>query len=345
VPQDGSPRFLITRLSAVGDCIHTMPLATALRERFPAAFIAWAVQQPTATLLSGHPAVDEIVRVDRRWMKSVRGMLQVRKRLKTLNIDTVLDPQGLTKSSLLGRLSGASRRIGFAAPHGRELSRSLNRELVTARKTHVVERYLELLRPLGAERPAVRFGVPIDDAATEVMQSFAREGHLGRRFAVVNPGAGWDSKLWPAVRFGKVARFLGEEFDVPTAVTWAGPREEKWAEQIVRAGAGHAVMAPPTTLPELAALCREARLFVGSDTGPLHLAAAVGTPCIALFGPTKPEICGPYGHEHISLQAYYQDGTCRQRRGAANDAMREISVEDVCRAAERMLGGGALRAA
>ena len=333
----GSPRILISRLSAIGDCILTMPLACAIREHFPQAFIAWAVQGASAPLIERHECVDLAIRVAKQDLRSPAALWRLRQRLKDLQFDIALDPQGLTKSSLVAWLSGARRRIGFARPVGREISPWLQTDLVRSRREHVVDRYLELLGPLGVDSPAVRFLFPRDAAAQTSLEPFIEQSELQEGFAVVNPGAGWDSKLWPAERFAEVARHLRVQHSLPTVVVWAGDREKTWAEQIVSQSQGSAILAPKTSLLELGELLRRARLFVGSDTGPLHMAAAVGVPCVGIYGPTRPEECGPYGERHISVQAFYQSGTSRQRRSAANDAMCAVSALQVCRACDKTL--------
>ena len=149
-----SPRILIVRLSAIGDAIQTMPVACALRERFPEAFLAWAVEERAGTLLRGHEALDELIVLPRGWLKSPGGVWRLRRRLRDFRFDVAIDVQSLTKSAVLAWLSGARRRIGFGNPGGRELSKWLNNERVDPKATHVVDRYLELLRPLGIESPS-----------------------------------------------------------------------------------------------------------------------------------------------------------------------------------------------
>jgi ADP-heptose:LPS heptosyltransferase len=171
----------------------------------------------------------------------------------------------------------------------------------------------------------------------DTVDRFLRDAHLTGELAVINPGAGWDSKLWPARRFAQVARHLGETHQLPTAVCWAGDQERQWAEQIVAGSGGHALMAPPTSLPELASLLRQATICVGSDTGPLHLAAAVNTPCVGLYGPTRPSVCGPFGKGHVCVQVYLQQGSGRERRGSCNDAMLAIEAKQVQAACDQLL--------
>lgn len=331
-----SPRILITRLSAIGDCILTTPVACAIRDQYPHAFLAWVMEPAAASLLQGHAAIDELIVVRKGWLRSPSMVWELRSRLRRLRFDMVIDPQSLTKSAMLGWLSGARCRVGLAAPQGRELSLVLNNRRVATQAEHVVERQLELLSSLGIERPAVRFDIPRQEAAEENARGWL-ESHSLSRFAVINPGAGWDSRLWPADRYAMVAQHLARQHGLRSVVVWAGDRERGWADEIVARSAGQAVLALPTTLPELASILRAASLFVGSDTGPMHLAAAVGTRCVALHGPTRPEQSGPYGTGHRAVQAYYQSGTSRQRRAAKNDAMQAIGTAEVCQACDAAL--------
>jgi heptosyltransferase-1 len=338
-PATDGPRILITRLSAIGDCILTMPMVTALRRALPKAFIAWAVERSAAPLVEHHAAVDHVVRVPKRVCGKPGRLWQLRRELRELKFDIAIDPQSLSKSSVIGWLSGAKRRISFRAPVGRELAPWLATELVTSRQPHVVDRYMELLQPLGIAAGDVRFEVPQSTSAEQAMWPFLRLPQLSNGFAVINPGAGWPTKLWPAERFGQIALRLGQQANVPTVVVWAGEQERKLAEQIVAAAPKHATLGPATSLLELAVLMRKARLFVGSDTGPLHLAAAVGVPCVGVYGPTRPEECGPYGKGHRVCQSYHQVASGRIKKFGPNDAMQAVTVETVWQACEQVLAG------
>jgi heptosyltransferase I len=301
--------------------------------------LAWAVESRAAALLRGHPALDELVELPRGWLKSPGGVWRLRRRLHDLRFDTAIDVQSLTKSAVVAWLSGARRRIGFGRPGGRELSRWLNNDRVDPKKTHVIDWYLELLRPLGIESPAVRFDVPEreEDRATaqRTVQQLAVEGG----FAIITPGAGWPSKLWPTDRYAAVARHLASAWQLPTVVVWAGASERALAERIVEAGGPMARLAPATTLPELASLARRARLFIGSDTGPLHLAAAVGTPCVGLYGPWPAARHGPYGPRNIALQKMVFEGPTHGRRTAPPVYMESITTEMVYEACDKILAG------
>ncbi len=201
----------------------------------------------------------------------------------------------------------------------------------------MVDRYLELLRPLGIESPAVRFQVPEREEDRKTAEATIRRMGLDHGFAIVNPGAGWPSKLWPTDRYAAVARRLAEAWKLATLVVWAGQTERPMAEQIAGASAGMGRVAPPTSLTELAALARRAKLFIGADTGPLHLAAAVGTPCVGLYGPWPAARHGPYGPQHVALQKMFFEGPTRARRTAPPIYMESILVEMACEACDRIL--------
>lgn len=335
-----APRILISRLSALGDCILTLPLACALRTAFPTAHIAWVVESGTAPLLSKHECIDELIVVKRGWLNAPWTAWTVRSQLIGLQSDIAFDPQSLTKSAVAAWFSGATRRIGFGGALGRELSTWINTELVEPHGKHQVDRYLELLKPIGIEPPSKpEFRIPVAPEAEAAIQEFVYQSHLQNGFAVLNPGAGWRSKQWPREYFGRAARRIGQRYGLPSVVAWAGEEEHGWARDIVHHSGGHAIAAPKTSLLELASLLRRAKLFIGSDTGPLHLAAAVGTPCLGLYGPTRGEECGPYGAGNIALQAYYQEGTCRERRQADNTAMQAITPEQVEETCQFLLNG------
>jgi heptosyltransferase I len=330
-------RVLICRLSAVGDVVHGLPVLCALREHYPTAFLAWVVEQGPADLLRGHSALNELVVVPRGWSKSPAEIWRLRQRLRELRFDLTVDLQGLTKSALAARLSGASRRIGFGDEKGRELSRWLNNELVQSTSPHIIDCNLQLLTKLGIAQPAVKFDLPDTQADRAAADAVVTRCGLAGPFAVINPGAGWPSKIWPADRYAEVARHLGAR-RLSSIVLWSGQQERQWAEQIAVHSAGYARLAPATGLRDVAALARRARLFLGSDTGPLHIAAAVGTPCVGLYGPMPAERNGPYGPGHIAIQKMHFRGTSRQRRHAPAALMQAIHASDVCQACDRILG-------
>jgi lipopolysaccharide heptosyltransferase I len=334
----GSPRILVVRLSAIGDVIHGIPVLCALREALPAAFIGWVVEGRAGDVLEGHPALDELIRVPRRFWKSPTEMWKMRRRLRALSFDTTIDLQCLTKSALTAWVSGARRRIGKSGEHGRELSQWIHNELVEPGGTHIIEHYLTMLEVIGVKSPAVRFDLSEASTDATTIDRFLRGiGFAGQRFAILNPGAGWPSKIWPADRYGEVAQHLHRAHGIRSIAVWGTSDEVPLAETIVASSDGTAVLAPKTSMLELAALCRRAALFVGSDTGPMHLAAAVGTPTISMHGPSRAEWCGAYGPQNIRMQIRYEAGSAMERRRADDSAMRAITAPMVAHACDQLL--------
>jgi lipopolysaccharide heptosyltransferase I len=340
----GEPRVLIVRLSAVGDCVQTMPLASAIRAQWPTAHLTWVVESGSAALVQLHSAIDRVIVVPKGFVRQPRLLWRLSRELGQQRFDIAFDPQGLTKSGLVSWLSGARRRIGFARPAARELSPWLQTERVISRAVHRVDRYLELLAPLGIRKPRVDFGLLLPGDAHGKAKALLADARLSGGYVAINPGAGWDSKRWPVERFAELAVLLGER-GVRSVVTWGGKQELAMAEAIVAGSRGAAMLAPPTSLVELAAVLMQSRLFVGSDTGPLHLAAAVGTPCVVMFGASSAAACGPYGASHITIQRAHDESATRKAKGADNWAMRRIDTAAVFEACLNVLSRGKQSAA
>ncbi len=334
---DGSPRILITRLSHIGDCVLTLPVLCALRRKFPEAFIAWTVEKPTNQLLELHPDLDEIILIPKGWLGKPSQWSDIRRRLRSHRFDIAIDPQGITKSSMLAWLSGAKRRIGLQGRWGRELSGWLNNELVSTQSPHVVDRSLEMLVPLEVSNPEAEYRLPVDATSQRQVLSFLEARQIRRPFVVVNPGASWPSKRWDNDSFAAVVRHLERRHNLQSVVTWAGEEERGMAQAIVHCKDECGIVAPKTSLREYAALCDYAAFFIGCDTGPMHIAAAMGTPCVGLYGTTLPTESGAYGPANIAVQKWHQDGSCRERRKADNLAMMDIKPEDVFEACDQMV--------
>lgn len=306
----------LVKLSSVGDVVHALPAAAALRAKLPRGHITWIVERHEAAILYGSPAVDEVVPVDTRgWRRArtpvgvaavVGAAAELRRYLRAARFDVAIDLQGLVKSGLLAAATRAPLRIGFAAAHCRErLSALFTNRRVTPPATarHIVERYLALLEPLDVRTPVVEFPLPVDPGAETRMDEFlARAGvKPARRLVVVNPGAGRPAKRWPAEHFHELTRRLTGEADAAVLVVW-GPEDAALAEAVVGSREpGGAFLAPPTDLRELLALLRRASVVVGGDTGPVHLAAGLGIPCVGLYGPTSIERNGPWGQTWRAL--------------------------------------------
>ncbi|MEO1526889.1 MAG: glycosyltransferase family 9 protein [Planctomycetota bacterium] len=322
-----APRFLISRMSAIGDTILTLPVACALRDHFPNAYIAWAVEEKSAPVVVNHSAVDDVIVLKRGWFTSPRGLTETRRRLRRVGCDVAIDCQGMTKSALACYLSGAEHRIGYAGKHAREFSRLLVNLRVQPIFDHLTDRSLELLAPLGCDSPSVRWDLPIADAARSWASRY-RATIPERRLAVLNPGATWHSKQWLPERFGATARYLADQYGYRSVAVWGTAHDRDMAAEIVATSGGAALLAPETDLQHLAAMIETGDLFISNDTGPLHMAVAVGARTIGLYGATRPGDCGPYGQ--TAIQKAYESGSARQRRSAPNTAMRAIEVQDVC---------------
>ena len=321
-PEQLTTKVAIVKLSSLGDVIHAIPVARALRRARPGIHLAWIVEAREYALLKDHPDLDTVVPVDTRlWRRLIRRpsgvrevvgkMRRLRGRIRAARFDVALDLQGLIKSGLLTAYTGAPLRIGFTADHCRESLNCLftnQRVRPPAEAVHVVDQYLALLGPLGIPPGPVEFHVPIPARALLRMDDFLGEQGVKSRdlLVAVNPGAGRANKQWPVAHFRRLADRLASEPNVKVLVLW-GPDEVHMARQIRDGSSARAILAPPTDLHELAALLRRSSLMVANDTGPLHLAAALGTPSLGLFGPTRAERNGPYGPHGRGLQS--PDGT------------------------------------
>ena len=307
-------RVLLVRLSAIGDCLHAAPVASALRRAHPEAFIGWAVQEPAATLLRGYAGVDRFHLYPRRTRgigAHLDALRRFRRELRSCRYDAAVDVQGLTKSGLVAWWSGARQRIGFrggAAMGSRELNALfLNRRFaVDLQVRHVVDRNLALLHAsglAGAAGPVADWRLP-EYAEPGPLSFLDRHGLSDGRYAVVSPGTIWRTKRWPPRHFAAAVRRLGSDRDLPVVVVWAGEDERRAAEEIVAdaADGSRVLLAPPTDLRELATFLRRAALFLGCDSGPAHLAAALGVPCVSVFGPTDPARNGPYGPRSAAVE-------------------------------------------
>lgn len=328
-----SHRFLISRMSAIGDTILTLPVACALRDRFPNSHISWIVEEKSAPVVQNHPAIDELIVLERGWFTSPSRIREARRQLRQLDCDVSIDCQGMTKSSLACYLSGAEHRIGYTGKHARELSRWFSNVSVNPVFHHLTDRSLELLIPLGIHSPSVRWDLPVPGPAKLWARRF-RNTISSQRIAILNPGATWHSKRWLPERFGATARYLYDRYGYTSIAVWGTAFDRSMAADIVATSNGTAILAPETDLQHLAAMIETADLFISNDTGPLHMAVAVGTKTIGLYGATKPGDSGPYGQ--TAIQVAYESGSARQRRSASNAAMCAIGVEHVCQAVDEI---------
>lgn len=334
---------LICRLSHIGDCILTLPLANAIRAERPDVRIAWVVESPSDQLLRDHPAVDSVVRLPKNWRKSPSTWWAIRKELRDLRAAVCLDPQSLNKSAILSWLSGAPRRIGLSPPHGRELAPLFHNEWLPATHTHLQDRTMQFLRAIRLLESRRKYMLPRYPESFLLWDDFWERESLDGKIVAINPGGSWASKRWFPESYAAVARGLGYCAGFKSVVTWCGDEERTWSQQIVDESEGHAILAPATNLRQAAELYRRSALFLGSDTGPMHLAAAVETPCVVLYGPTTAAASGPVGTQHRAIQSPLP--TLGNRKRATNAAMRGITPDDVLSQCLSVLGKQLVRAA
>jgi heptosyltransferase-1 len=352
-------KILMVRLGAMGDILHALPAATAIRAVLPNATIGWLVEERWSELLtaqgrkaSAHslspqkPIVNYIHTVDtRRWRQNffrpsataeIAGAV---KRVRKIDYDFALDFQGTIKSGIFAKLGGAKIVAGYVDPR-ESGARYFYGKVLSRHGEHVIEQNLSLaseaLQPVlsGRELHLLAPRLPVDPGAEAWADS--EINRLGiASYAIVNPGAGWGAKQWPAERFGEVAKaFAGH--NIKTLVN-ASAEESDLALAVVRASGGNAFELR-CTIGQLIALMRRARIVVGGDTGPLHLAAALKIPVVGLFGPTDPSRTGPFGTKAVALRHPESETTFSHHREAETGLLK-ISVEEVISAARHLLGG------
>jgi heptosyltransferase I len=344
-------RILIVRLSSMGDVVHALPAVAALRGAFPNATIGWLIEERWSELLctlptprcgsrsAQRPLVDVVHAVTlKQWRRSLLAS-QTWERiaaslsdLRAAHYDVALDLQGAIRSAIIGRWSGAP--VLYGPSHPREIPASLwyTRKVAT-RGAHVVEQYSELAEALiGRSTPILDAVLPYDPNAAERVDRRLREKGI-REFVILSPAAGWGAKQWPAERYGKVAQRLGA-LGVHSIINY-GPGEEPLAGEAEAASAG-AAEAMSFSIGELIALTRLARLFIGGDTGPMHLASALNVPVVALFGPTDPARTGPFRTQSVVLRNSKSPDSLSHRH-EPDPGLLEITVDEVVAVARKLV--------
>ena len=318
-------KVLIVKASALGDVVHALPVLAWLKSADPAMEIDWLVEEGFAPLLEGHPLLHRVHRLGTRswrqqgWATAARESWRTVRQLRAERYDVVLDLQGNSKSGLFTRLSGAPLRYGFARDGVREWPNLLatNRRVALSRaEHHISERSLAVARvafPTGCEY-LLAGPLPVrPDAAQQVEVRLNDHGLARRRFAVLHYGTTWPTKLWAVERWQELVRRLEAETGLEPVLTWGNSEERAVVEQIAASAAGRAIVWPRGTLPEMAALLARATVVIGGDTGPVHIAAAVGTPTVSLFRVTDSERNGPRGPRHIRLQVPLACSPCLRK--------------------------------
>jgi len=344
-------RILIIRLGALGDIVHTLPILDPLRREIPDAYIAWMAEDTWAPLLTHHTLIDEVIAIPKKrwragflrpwnWLDTLSEVLDKRRDVVANRFDMAVDFQGNLKSGSIIVFCGARERIGY----GRAGSRELNPIFLTRRvpfgenRIHRSEKALQLVRSVVGEAEYKRPDIPtsLED------DRFARAAvgdRRGRPVVAIHPATSSFGavKRWPIESFAAVGDALAEKHGASVFVTW-GPGEKDLAEQVSRAMSRPARVSPETReLGQLVALLRECDLFIGSDTGPLHIASAVGTPVVAIFGPKDPAVYGPRGAPHRIVRVDLPCSPCTKRKCDNPICMTSITPEAVTAAAAELL--------
>ena len=312
----GRPRILILKPSSLGDIIHALPAVNLIRRRYPDAHLAWLVNTTVTSLLRNCPLLDEVIPFPRHELRRLPALVR---RLRQGRYDLVVDVQGLLRSGLLAALTGAPRRVGLS--DAREGAGLFHNEIVPVPRSHAVDRYLRAAQHLGGATSPVLF--PLGLAPT-----LQPEGYIG-----INASARWPTKLWGDAKFAELIRQLPRD-----RVILTGSAAE--ADRIGRLAQGCRNLAGQTDLFELAEWYRRCAVVVSNDSGPMHLAAAVGTPVVAIFGPTDPVLTGPYGDRLTVVRVALPCAPCFKDRctnPVVMECMDRVSVAEVLHMVQRLI--------
>jgi len=339
----------IIRLSALGDIIHAFPVANILRRQYPASRISWIVDARYQQILEGYRDINEIIPINaqgwRKGTKKARPLFSdIKNLLSTLpehQFSLSLDLQGLIKSGVFSFMTRAEKKVGFVRAHCREpLNAFFNNTHVAPREedTHIIDKNLRFLEELGINTEDWEWQIPVKQHHEERTKNFLAQLRTGTSALLVgiNPGAGWETKRWGGKRYALLADRLIEQLRATIIWTW-GPGEKALVEQIQQQMKARSYLAPPTRVLELAALIRQLDLFVAGDTGPLHLAVALGIPTVSIFGPTDPKRNGPYGPGHRVLYNELDCSGCHKRSCNNFHCLDQISPDIVFEACQQQL--------
>lgn len=335
--------FLIVKLSAIGDVIHALPAAYALKETYPDCHITWVVEPPAFELVSMSPYIDEIILFEKKKFKSFRGFLReygpLKRKIQARHYDAVLDLQGLFKSAAIARLGQAPIKLGMC--NMRELSDKISRPIIGPHANgHIVERYLDVTRALGCRVQEVRFTLAVPEReAGLARQIFAQAGaNIDNPYVVLAIGANWPNKRWPTKNFASLADWLYDQKLIPVLVG-GGPVDAQRAGEICSL-----TEIPPlnlvgrTNFKQLACILQNARLTVGGDTGPVHLSSGLRTPTVMVMGPTDANRNGPYGQLQNAIEVDRPCRYCWQRSCPQKlDCLENITTEQVKKKIEEIL--------
>ncbi len=340
--------ILIVKLSAIGDVIHTLPSLAALRKLYPDANITWAIEDASSDLISDHPYLDRVVVSHRKqWIRDLREgritrpIREIRNFINDLRkqpYDLVIDFHGLIKSAVLVLLSSGKRKLGYDSMQ--ELSALfLNEKIHEDMNKHAVDRYLDFLRYLRADIKDPEFLIPVGEENINRVEELLQRNDIDRkdRFVAVSPIALWDAKLWADERFAGLCDRIAEELKVRIIFTGSEHDKLEHIQSLMKTSSVN--LGGKTTLRDLAYLYKRSALLITTDSGPMHLAAAMGTPVIALFGPTDPSRTGPYGKGHVVIRKELSCSPCFLKKCDSMECMYGITIEEVFHDVREKLSG------
>jgi lipopolysaccharide heptosyltransferase I len=343
-------RFLVVKFGSLGDIVHCLPSVAQLRKAFPRAEIDWLIERKNKIVVELSGLDVKLIPIDTYQWRNSPGIGSAKEiaefvwTLRTDGYDCTIDFQGLLKSGFFAYLSGAPIRIGWERDFLKEsVSRFFYTEVVTPKRIHIMDQQMELLKPLGID-PDWETTVSLQ-APHSVRKSLDLRMNGLTDYVIINPGGNWPTKCWEPERYGELAQRLIKD-GLSVTLTW-GPGEEAMVRKVVGA-AGAGVHEVPTTLQELVALCEKARLFVGGDTGPMHFAAAVGTPIVSIFGPTSSDRNGPFRREDIVVERRLPCRPCYERDKCPLEHLQcivDITVDHVYEACRKRLSLADVRSA
>jgi 3-deoxy-D-manno-octulosonic-acid transferase/heptosyltransferase-1 len=340
--------ILIVKLSAIGDVVHTLPSLAALRKLYPKAHITWVIEKASSDIIRDHPCLNRIIISKRkRWIENLKRLHDIKitiseirsfvKTLRARKYDLVIDFHGLFKSSLIVLLSSGKRKLGYDSMQ--ELSGLfLNEKIFEDMGKHAVKRYLDFPRYLGADVAEPEFYISVKDENQIRVKKLlkAKKIEITEPFVAINPVAFWDTKLWEDDKFARLCDKIVEELKQKVVFTGSnGDGRIKHIQSMMNSPSVN--LEGQTTLRDLAYLYKLSRLLITTDSGPMHIAAAMNTPTVALFGPTDPSRTGPYGKGHIVVRKKISCSPCFLKKCDTKRCMKEITVVKVFEAVKEIV--------
>jgi 3-deoxy-D-manno-octulosonic-acid transferase/heptosyltransferase-1 len=333
-------KVLFIKLSSIGDVVHLIPALESFKMNYPETKLSWVVEEESSDILIGYPLIDRLYIIKREWIDKLKNPLtffegvkifyNFFRLLKNENFDVVIDFQGLFKSGIVTFFTGAKRRIGYDKT--RELSYIFLNEKISPYdpNRHAIERYINLIKCLGVKNGVIRWDFNIDDDIKNMRETLHLHGiKENDKIISINPIARWETKLWNMNRFGRLSDLIVGKLGAKVIFTGSKKDRTKIEEAVSKTRYKPLIMAGKTSLRELTAIIRISDLFISTDTGPMHIAAALKTPVIALFGPTSPLRTGPYGDNNIVIRRSIDCSPCFKKICKDPICMKEITVEEV----------------